>query len=504
MKCLARNPADRYQDAAKLAADLRKPARKSFPARRLVVGLASLLLAAVIGLAVFFQQHTPTSDQPNEPATASKNDEAPSPAPGSLEAALALGKLHFNRKEWGEAETAFSEAIRLDPDCAEAYHLRAGSLFNAGKVKESLPDFDKAVALDPHNAELFKNRGIARLNLLRFDEALADLRHGLELDPENPEPYRKVLGETFARRAFEHDRAKKWKEAVADMNEAIRHRPAFADNYDKRGSFHYNLGQFEEALKDFSEAIRLDPKQPAFFLHRGYAHQALGREDEAAEDFAKAQRAGGHSDASERLQRKTAEAILRGQGAIRVQGFGQPVTSLIGLPPGPVRIESADFPPGQPVDVAVLQGFQSVPSLFALNLSQTQVTDDDLRFLRGLTGLRILRLNHTGITDKGLVHLTAIPNLEFLELKGTAITDEGMDAISRIEKLAWLEISETGITDQGLRRWKKQPGLQVLRANRNSRIGAAGLYLLELVGTSVTPAAVEALRADLPTCEVRR
>lgn len=294
MKCLARNPADRYQDAAKLAADLRKPARKSFPARRLLVGLASLLLiAAVAGLAVFFQQHTPTSDQPNEPATASKNDEAPSPAPGTVEAALALGKLHFNRKKWGEAETAFSEAIRLDPDCAEAYHLRAGSLFNVGKVKESLPDFDKAVALDPHNAELFKNRGIARLNLLHFDEALADLRHALELDPENPEPYRKVLGETFARRAFEHDRAKKWKEAVADMNEAIQHRPAFADYYDKRGSFHYNLGQFEEALKDFSEAIRLDPKQPAFFLHRGYAHQALGREDEAVEDFAKTQRAGG-------------------------------------------------------------------------------------------------------------------------------------------------------------------------------------------------------------------
>ena len=96
-----------------------------------------------------------------------------------------------------------------------------------------------------------------------------------------------MLGETYARRAYEQARKKKWKEAIADFDEAIRFDPTNAGYFDKRGSMHFNLGEFEEARKDFTEAIRLDPNQPAYFLHRGFAHEALGKKDEAAEDYKK-------------------------------------------------------------------------------------------------------------------------------------------------------------------------------------------------------------------------
>jgi Flp pilus assembly protein TadD len=204
---------------------------------------------------------------------------------GAVEAALSLGKLRSNRKEWDKAEAAFTEAITLEGGCAEAYHRRAGSRFNGGKVKESLSDFDTAARLAPKNAEVFKHRGIAYLNLLQFNEALADLLHALELDADNPEHYRKVLGETHARRAYEHAQAKRFKEAVADFDEAIRFDLNNAGYFDRRGSVRFALSQFKEARKDFTEAIRLDPKQPVYYLHRGYANEALGDKDEAAEDY---------------------------------------------------------------------------------------------------------------------------------------------------------------------------------------------------------------------------
>jgi tetratricopeptide (TPR) repeat protein/tRNA A-37 threonylcarbamoyl transferase component Bud32 len=286
-KCLARNPADRYQDAGKLAADLRQSAGSSTTSLPLLVALVGvLLLATVVGFVVF-KFSRPATEQANDPGVVTKNDEEAQPAPGTLESALALGKLHANKKEWGKAEAAFTEAITLNPECAEAYHRRAGCLFNAGKVKDSLPDFDVAARLDPKNADVFKNRGIAYLNLLRFDEALADLKHALELDPEHPEPFKKVLGETYARRAYEQAQAKKWKEAIADFDQAIQSDPANAGYFDKRGSMHFNLSEFEEARKDFTEAIRLDPNQPAYFLHRGFTYEALGKKDEAAEDYKK-------------------------------------------------------------------------------------------------------------------------------------------------------------------------------------------------------------------------
>lgn len=289
LKCLSRNPTGRYQDAGDLAADLRRAAGPDSPPRPRFLAVLGVLVLVVITavLVILRHRHQPPIGQPVLPGTAARGGDDLQSAPGSLDAALALAKLHFKNKEWGQAEAASAEAIRLDPQCAEAYHLRAGSLFNAGKVKESIPDFDRAADLEPQNAEVCKNRGIAYLNLLRFDEAIADLRHALDLDPDHPEPYRKVLGEAYARRAVEHDRVKAWKEAVADMGEAIRFDATNAGYFDRRGSFRYNLGQFKEAVADFGEAIRLDGSQPAFYLHRGFALEAMGRKDEAAADYEK-------------------------------------------------------------------------------------------------------------------------------------------------------------------------------------------------------------------------
>ncbi len=289
MKCLARKSSDRYQDAGKLAADLRRSAGSPSTSRRLIAGLVGLLLVVTVAGFIFYKLSRPATERPDDPGILTKNDEGKQPAPGTLEAALALGKLHANKKEWDKAEAAFTEAIKLDPECAEAYHRRAGCLFNAGKTKESLSDFDMAARLDPKNAEVFKNRGLAYLRLLRVDEAMADLRHAQQLDPDHPDLYRKPMSLAFAQRGYVKAQANQTEEAIADMDEALRLDPTNAEVFDKRGSLRFNLKHVKEAVADFTEAIRLDP-QPIFFLHRGFAHEALGKKDEAAEDYKKAKK----------------------------------------------------------------------------------------------------------------------------------------------------------------------------------------------------------------------
>ena len=183
------------------------------------MALAGLLLVATVAGFVAFKFSGPATEQANDPGVVTKNNEGEQPAPGTPEAAPALGNLHCNRKEWDQAEAAFTEAVKLDPECAEAHHRRAGCLFNAGKVNDSLPDFDVAARPDPKNAEICKNRGGgAYLNMLRFDEALADLKHAPELDPDHTQPHKKAPAETYARRAYEQAQAKKWEEAVADFD----------------------------------------------------------------------------------------------------------------------------------------------------------------------------------------------------------------------------------------------------------------------------------------------
>ena len=180
---------------------------------------------------------------------------------------LALGELHFGKKEWDKAAAVFTEAITLDPQCAEAYHRRASCIYNTGRLKESLPDFDVAIRLAPKNAEVCKNRAFVYLRLLRVDEALADLKHAQELDPDHPERYRQPMSLALAQRGYVKAQANKVEEAIADFDEALRLDPTNAELFDKRGSLHFNLKRYKEAEADFTEAVRLDPKTPAYRLN---------------------------------------------------------------------------------------------------------------------------------------------------------------------------------------------------------------------------------------------
>ena len=192
---------------------------------------------------------------------------------------LALGELHFGKMEWDKAAAVFTEAITLDPQCAEAYHRRAGCVYNTGMLKESLPDFDVAIRLAPKNAETRKNRAFVYLRLLRVDEALADLKHAQELDPDHPERYRQPMSLALAQRGYVKSQANKLEEAIADFDEALRLDPTNAELFDKRGSLHFNLKHFKEAAADFTEAVRLDPKQPDYRLHLEMSKAANRKQD---------------------------------------------------------------------------------------------------------------------------------------------------------------------------------------------------------------------------------
>jgi hypothetical protein len=59
-------------------------------------------------------------------------------------------------------------------------------------------------------------------------------------------------------------------------------------------------------------------------------------------------------------------------------------------------------------------------------LFKTRVTDDEVRQLRWLSGLRYLDLSRTGVTDACLDGLRSLQGLQILDLSGTKVTEEGM------------------------------------------------------------------------------
>jgi Leucine-rich repeat (LRR) protein len=96
-----------------------------------------------------------------------------------------------------------------------------------------------------------------------------------------------------------------------------------------------------------------------------------------------------------------------------------------------------------------MQLLESFPTLRALYVSDSPVTDAELAHIRGLIELRHLDLSSTNVTDAGLEHLEHLTHLRFL-LIGPHITDRGLRRLKLLTSLESLELLDTDVTDAGV------------------------------------------------------
>ena len=99
---------------------------------------------------------------------------------------------------------------------------------------------------------------------------------------------------------------------------------------------------------------------------------------------------------------------------------------------------------------------QQYPAAYKLQMSNPDVTDETLGFIKDLKELRELELDHTKVTDAGLPVIAQLPKLEVLKMRDTKITDQGFkDYIDKVESLRWVDMRGTEVSPQTLSAWRK-------------------------------------------------
>jgi len=137
---------------------------------------------------------------------------------------LDKGKELYRNDQDSEAVLALIEAVRLDPDLAEAH-------FRLGLGYDSLNKRDEAEA--------------------EYKKAVQAYKKYLDENPKDAEAHY-VLGQTYARLS-------QYSDAIREYREATKVKEDDPDIYYDLGVAHTKLAQYDAAANAFSKSLELDP-----------------------------------------------------------------------------------------------------------------------------------------------------------------------------------------------------------------------------------------------------
>jgi tetratricopeptide (TPR) repeat protein len=174
-----------------------------------------------------------------------------------------------------------NNAIKLQPDLAEAYNNRGNAYSDLGQYQNAIEDYNKAIRLQPDYAKAYSNRGLAYADLGQYQSAIKDYDEAIRLQPD--------LAEAYNNRGIVYYDLGQYKRAIEDYSKAIRLQPDYAKAYYNRGlAYSKHLDEYQLAIEDYNKAIRLDPNYAQAYNDRGAAYILQGNNKRGCRDAQKA------------------------------------------------------------------------------------------------------------------------------------------------------------------------------------------------------------------------
>ena len=201
--------------------------------------VAAVAVVTVMGAASWQRSYVYAADERLWRDNAAKNPRA----------FLAWLNLGLNREWAGHPDAAvgyIEQALRVNPDDADAHSSLGLALLQLGRAQEAVPHLERALRLDPNDADAHNTLALALLRLGRVPEAIPHFEQALQIDPDN------------------------------------------ADTHINLGNALFQGGKVFEAFSHYQQALRLDPDSPLVHDDLGVAFEKLGRVPEAIEQYQQA------------------------------------------------------------------------------------------------------------------------------------------------------------------------------------------------------------------------
>ncbi|MDF0666298.1 MAG: tetratricopeptide repeat protein [Nitrospira sp.] len=205
------------------------------------------------------------------------------------------GNVHFEKKEWTEAQRYYDEAIIIDPDNFDAWYNKGLVFSRLENYEEALKNYGRAAEMRPAEPDVWLARGDAFIKLSKPNEALKSYEKALEIDSHAPNAlhgkaialhnlgqydkaitfYDKLLttepGNKYAWRnkGLIFSNLKKYEESLEFYDKSIAIDPEYAPVWDDKAAALYALERSDDAIRCSDVAIRIDPKRSSSWIRKG-------------------------------------------------------------------------------------------------------------------------------------------------------------------------------------------------------------------------------------------
>jgi len=201
-----------------------------------------------------------------------------------------LGRIAFDREDFGKAEEYFTSLIEETPQNRFSWLFLAVIYNRQNAYQKSLSILERSLNVHPEDVDLLSMYGSTLSQVNRDREAIVPLEKALQMDQDNMA--------TLTSIAAVYDKLKMWNKSDSLYEEALIKSP---DNALLLNNFSYSLAQrdleLDKALKMVNRALEIDPENGAYLDTKGwilykkgnfrealrYIQQALDSREESAE-----------------------------------------------------------------------------------------------------------------------------------------------------------------------------------------------------------------------------
>ncbi|MBY0547609.1 MAG: tetratricopeptide repeat protein [Candidatus Obscuribacterales bacterium] len=181
--------------------------------------------------------------------------------------------------QFTEAIESLSTVLESDPDCVDAYLVRALASRKCGLMEASLSDYNKFIANDSTRGDAFYGRGFVHIKLGGYESAINDFSRVIELQPTE-------IG-AYINRGNAKCKAGRPADAIQDYEAALK--LDSSDHHARIGLAHAydEQGECERAIDAYTYYLKIDSQNVDALFRRGLNFAKLTKHSEAARDFSR-------------------------------------------------------------------------------------------------------------------------------------------------------------------------------------------------------------------------